>query len=541
LQKDRADRYQSAAEVLIDLETVQRGNLLAVPINEYLNIRYAALAAMVLLAVVVGTFIYRAWKRPEHTLAVMSINCEEGVDPDPCSVINKGLQRTLLRRTGLRVATSDKFAGMFRANTATPERAALDSDADIVMFGRLARGEPDMVLTIIVQRVRDGQRLFEKSYPVKSGNLSLLGQRITLETAFQLQLPTDEDDQTLLELIAANDNRTPQAYNLYLQGRKKWSLRDHDSLKEAIDDFLKATELDPAYAEAYAGIADCYVLLSTPANGSLALPIKEAIAKADWAAKQALKYGDQLAESHNAYGSVLWKGDWDWEGAEKEFKKAIALDPDYEPAHLNYSQMLSVAGRNQEAVKESELAMNQDPFSGAAVMNNCRTLYAARQFDQADACLNKLAVDLPNYMGGKYLHGIVYNAQGRYAEATQIFEEIYARDRAYGGALLGYTYGIAGRRADAERVLNEMREYQHDHYLADQELAIIYMGMGDLDDAFPLFRKAVEDGFPPSQAIFFSPSFDRLRADPRFAELAKHAKQPLFVPAGGSPSSTALR
>lgn len=541
LQKDRADRYQSAAELLIDLENAQRGKLLTAPINRYVNVRYATLAALALLVIVVATFIYRAWRRPEHTLAVMSIPCEDGIDPDQCSAITKGLQRTMSRRPGLLVASSSNFAGIFGPNAATPEKAARDLDADLIMFGKVGQGETKPVLTIIVQRVSDGERLIERPYPLNGGNPSLLGQRVALEATFQLQLPTDEDDKTLLDLLAANDNHSPQAYSFYLKGRKEWSLRDHDNLKAAIDDFLKATELDPAYAEAYAGLADCYVLLSTPANGSFATPTADAMVKAKWAAKEALKYGENLAEAHSAYAAVLWKGDWDWEGAEKEFKKAIALAPDYEPAHLNYSIVLSHIGRTQEALKESELAMTKDPTSGAAVMNYCRTQYQARQFDQADACLNKLALERPNYSGGKYLHGIVYNALGRIPEATQIFEEIYARDKAYGGALLGYTYGIAGRRADAERVLNEMRQLQKERYLADQELAVIYMGMGDLDNAFPLFQKALEDGFPPSQALFFSPSFDRLRADPRFPDLLKHAKQPVIALAGGSSSSASLR
>jgi tetratricopeptide (TPR) repeat protein/predicted Ser/Thr protein kinase len=539
LQKDVGLRYAVAGELLADLKALRavRARKLA---NAWRPATKIMLAAALLL-IVIGGFIYRAWGRPEHTLAVMSINCVDGIDPDQCRTITQSLRRTFLRRTGVRVAATDNFAGIVGANATTPEKAARELDADLVLFGKVVRGESGPVLKIVVQRARDGQRLFDKPYTVKSDNLALLGQRVTIETALQLQLPTDEDDKNLLDLIAANDNHSPQVYNLYLSGRKKWSLRDGDNLKAAIDDFLQATELDPAYAEAYAGLADCYVLLSTPANGMLAMPTRDAMAKADWAAKQALKYGDHLAESHNAYGSVLWKRDWDWEAAEREFKKAIALDPDYEPAHVNYSIMLSVTGRSLEALTESELAMNQDPFSGAAIMNHCRTLYQARQLQQADTCLNNLAALRPNYGGAKYMHGIVYNALGRIPEATQIFEEIYAKDKAYGGAALGYTYGIAGRRADAERILSEMQQLQKERYLADQELAVIYMGMGDLDNAFPLFQKALEDGFPPSQAIFFSPSFDRLRADPRFPELLKHAKQPVSVPAVAAPSGASLK
>jgi tetratricopeptide (TPR) repeat protein len=170
--------------------------------------------------------------------------------------------------------------------------------------------------------------------------------------------------------------------------------------------------------------------------------------------------------------------------------------------------------------------VNQDPFSGAAIMNHCRIQYYARQFAQANACLDRLAAEQPNYASGKYMHGIVYIALGRLQDATQIFEEIYGNDKRKGGAMLGFTYGLANRRVDAERVLNEMQEYQKQNYLPDQELGIIYLGLDDLDHALPLLRKAVEEKFPPAQALFYAPMFDRLRLDPRFATLAKEVRLP---------------
>jgi len=535
LQKDSANRYQSAPELLIDLESVQKGTALPVPIHRYLNVRFAAIAAMVLLVSVVATFIYRAWRSPEQTLALMSINCEEGIDPKRCQDLTDGLLRNLLRRTGLRVVGTSEVPALFGPNATSPEKAGRDLNADMVMFGRVGRGEQSAIFTVVVERLTDGRRVFERSYPLDPNRISLLQQRISLEAAFGLQLPTNEDDKALLELIAANDNRNPEAYKLYLQGRKKWTLRDGENIKEAIEDFRRATELDPEYAEAYAGLADSYVLMCTPAYRSLTMTPRDAITRADWAAKQALKYGNNLAEAHNAYGSVRFKGDWDWENAEKEFQKAISLNPDYQPAHLNYSELLQISGRVNEALRESQLAVNQDPFSGAAIMNHCRAQYVARQFEEANACLDRLAAERPDYAGGKYMHGIVYDALGRIPEATQIFEEIYAQDKGHGGAMLGYTYGIAGRRPDAERILNEMLEYQKQHYLSDQELGIIYLGMNDLDRAFPLLRNAVEERFPPAQAVFFSPTFERLRADSRFPELAKDVRLP--VPAAATPSA----
>jgi eukaryotic-like serine/threonine-protein kinase len=541
LRKDRAERYQSAAELLIDLDNLQKGVALPARFDSYLNLRFAALAAVLLLVLFIGTSLYRNWSTSGHTLAVLPIVCDEVTVPQEClgSSLTEGLVKTLSRRNGLRVTPSQTAPSLFGPQAASPQKVGRSLDADLVMFGRISRGEQGLILTIRVERVTDSVRVWERSYPLKPEKISTLQQRVSLETAVELQLPTNEDDKALYELIAADENHSTDAYKLYLQGRKDWSLRDGEDIKSAIDKFRRATELDASFAEAYSGLADCYVLLTTVAFGSLAGP--GAMPRAKWAAKQALIFGDNLAESHNSYGAVLMKGDWDWENAEKEFKRAIALNPDYQPAHLNYANLLAVTGRMQEALKESELAMNQDPFSGTAIMNYCRTQYQARQFDQANACLDRLAADQPNLAGGKYMHGIVYIALGRLQEATQIYEEVYSRDKGYGGAMLGYVYGLAGRRAEAERILNEMQEYKKDHYLPDQELGIIYLGLNDMDHAFPLLRKSVEEKFPPAQAFFFSPSFDRLRSDPRFPELAKEVRLPFQPPAPSAAVSNSGR
>jgi len=527
LHKERAERYQSAVELLIDLENIQKGIALPPKVHRYLTLRSAALAAVVLLTFGVAAYLYSSLRASGHTLAVTPITCEEGVDPKPCVTVTEELVNTLSRRSGLRVMRSERPPSLFGPNAASPQKIGKDLDADFVMYGKVGRGEQGHILTIRVVRVSDGFPIWERGYPFEPEQVSMLHRQISLETAIELQLPTNEDDKELLELIAAKNDHRPDAYSLYLQGRRNWALRDGENIKKAIDDFRRATELDPSYAEAYAGLADCYVLMTTVAFGSLAGP--DAMTRAKWAAKQALTFGPNLAESHNAYGSVLLKGDWDWENAEKEFQKAIALNPEYQPAHFNYAALLRVTGRFQEALRESQIALNHDPFSGAAIMNQCRALYDARQFEQADACLNQLAVDRPDYAGGKYMHGIVYDAMGRTQEATQIFEEIYAKDKAFGGAVLGYTYGISGRRAEAERILNEMLQYQKEHYLPDHEIGIIYLGMDDFEHAIPLLRKAVEDKFPPAQAFFYSPTFERLRKDPKFPELMKLAKLPMHV------------
>ncbi len=531
LSKDRDERYQSAAELLMDLDNLQKGIALPTRVSTYLNVRNAALAASLLLMFVVVAFIYQAWAKADHTLAVLPIACEGGEPATQClgPALTENLVRTLSRRRGLRVTTSHVTPSFFGPQAASPQKVGHDLNADAVLFGKIRRGENGLILTTRLENVKDGSRIAEENYPLNPDKLSLLEQQVSLETALILQLPMSEEDRNLFSALAAQQNRSGEAIELYLRGRVYWTKRDGENIQKAIDNFMQATEKDPLYAKAYSGLADSYVLMNTVAYGSLAT--KDAMRKAEWAAKQALKLDDKLAEAHNSYAAVLMKGHWDWENAEKEFKRAIALNPDYSPAHWGYSNLLATTGRSRESIAESEIAMNQEPFSAPAIMNYCRTQYLAHQIDQASLCLDQLAKEQPNYSSGKYVRGVVYLQQGRIQEAIQIFEEFYARDKALGGAMLGFSYGIAKRRADAERILGEMQEFQKQRYLPDQELAIIYLGLDDLDHAFPLLRKAAQDKFPPAQSIFVDPMFDRYRSDRRFTELAREVRLPVRPPA----------
>lgn len=528
LKKDRAERYQSAAELLIDLDDVQKGVAFTPQVNPYVNVRVAALAAMVLLAIVVTVFVYLAWGSSRQTLAVLPITCDEATVKTQClgPALTEGLVNTLGRRNGLRISPSQTVTlSFFGPEASSPQKVGREMNADIVMFGKISRGEKGLMLTWRMERVKDGVKIAEESQLVNPDKLPVLAQWISLNTAMLLKLPMNDEDKVLLSALAPQHNQSPEAVELYVRGRDVWHTRDGENILRAVDYFEQATKKDPMFAKAYAGLADCYVEMTTVRYR--ALGVTDAMFKAEWAAKRAVSLDDNLAEAHSAYAMVLMKARWDWENAEKEFKRAIALSPDYSPAHLGYSSLLRFNGRMVEALAESKTAMNLEPFSGPAILNHCKAKYFARQFDQADVCLSDLAKEQPDFENGKYMHGIVYIAQGRIQEATQVFERIYANKRVLGGAMLGFVYGISNRRADAQRVLAEMRALPAKDNIPPQEFAIIYFGLDDLDQAFPLLRKATEEKFPSTQAVFIDPMYDRYRSDPRFVQLAREAKLPL--------------
>jgi eukaryotic-like serine/threonine-protein kinase len=529
LQKDRMDRYQSAAELLIDLDNIHKGFVL--PAHPYLNVRNAALAALALLVLVVGVYVYSTWSNVQ-TLAVLPFTCE-GVPEGQCvgTALTEGLVNEFKQRHGLRVARSYVTPSLFGEQAATPQRLGEELNADLVMFGQITRGPKGLMLTTRLENVHDGSRIGEIDRLLSPDKLAWLEQLITLETAAQLKLPMSDEEQRVFSVLATHENVKLDAALLYAQGKAYWEKRDGENIQKAIERFNQATDIDPSMAQAWAGLADCYVQMNTVMYGQLAS--KDSMEKAQRAAAKAIELGSDLPEAHAAFATVLMKRDWDWDRAEVEFKKAIALFPDYAPAHLGYSTLLAHSGRMEEALSESKLAKQFDPFSPAVAMNHCRILYYERQLDAADACLNEIQKEHPDYTSGKYLRGVVYLAQGKTPEATKIFEEFYVKDKALGGAMLGYVYGITDRRAEAQRVLNEMLELKKEREaqqrdLPPQELAFIYLGLDDLDNAFRMLQKSADEKYPPLQGIFIGPLFDRYRYDPRFVALARQAKLPLY-------------
>jgi serine/threonine-protein kinase len=236
-----------------------------------------------------------------------------------------------------------------------------------------------------------------------------------------------------------------------------------------------------------------------------------------------LELDPNLAEAHTSLGIVNLKYFWNWVEAEKEFKLAIGLKPDYFHAHYGYSMLLTVLGRHEESIAEGQLAKDLDPFSPAATLNYCRTLYFARRFDESRPCFDKLVSEQPAYTPAQYSRALFYLRDGMYPEALSIFERIYSSDPRFAGAFVGYTYGVLGRTKDAERVLDEMQQLPN---LAPQEFAFIYLGLGNTDQAIDLLQRSAEQRYAPFPFLATDPLFPKLQSDPRFVALIKRYNLP---------------
>jgi serine/threonine protein kinase/tetratricopeptide (TPR) repeat protein len=525
LEKKPEERYQSASDLLLDLERCEKVATWREPLRNYLTMRAAATLTLLLLLVVVGIFIYFQLSRLK-SVAVLPIS--DASSDQILAYLGDGLTESITSKLSglskLRVKPSTLVSG-YKGPDIDPLKVGRDLGVDAVLLGRISGGKELPVLKVTLISTASGSILWEAQYAIDLEQVFSIETDISKAVAAKLEFRSGEDQN---RISTTSDGQKPEARREYWLGRYFWRNRDNNNtLLAAIEHFNAAIKLDPAYARAYAGLADCYAFGNVVAFGQM--NTKEAMTRAERAAKDALELDETLPEAHTSLGIVNLKYYWNWQEAERQFKRAIELDPDYAPAHDGYSSLLVITGRQSEAIGQSQIAKDLDPFSPPTALSVCKALYFARRSDQAIICFDKLVQDHPDYSGGRYSRGLMYLQQGRYAEALAIFEELYKRDKRFAGGPLGYTYGVAGRSSDAERILAEMQALSKSTNLPPQEIALIYLGLGDLDNALTLLEQGAEQHFAPFATLGIDPLFDKLHSNPRFVHLMQRYNLPLYT------------
>ena len=520
LKKDRGERYQSATEILLDLDKLDRGITVRPKWSAVLlNLRAGTLLALLLLAVVGVAIVYPRWTAKAHSVAVLPITCE-GIPAEAClgAGITQGLVARLSRRSDLAIKAAGVTSSINGTNAVSPLTIGRQLEVEAVLSGKILKRGDSLVLQTRLESVSDGSMLSEHEYLLPSPAVPLL-EELSLKQAFYPDAPLTDDDKRSYAMLATMQNRNPEAVELYLRGLHYWNKRDRDNIKKAIELFDQAIERDPVYALAYSGLANCYVVMSSVAYGKLST--KDAMERAAAAAKKALEIEPNLAEAHTSLGIVQMKYDWKWREAEKSFKRAIDLKPDYAAAHYWYSSLLGTMGRVQESVIESERAKGLDPLSPLFTTNLGRAYYRARDYDKAINYLNEVLAEKPNNTSARYVLAHAYFQKGMYLESIELLEKISATNKWLAAAPLGYAYAKVGRSDDARRILEEMEALPPSENLPAQERAIVYIGLGEKDAAFFWLEKSYEDRFASIIALTTDPIFDSLRSDSRFALLAR--------------------
>jgi len=322
--------------------------------------------------------------------------------------------------------------------------------------------------------------------------------------------------------LTVRHTENAEAHRAYLQGRFWWNKRTKEGFRKAIEYFDKAIRIDPTYALAYAGKADCYCLMVL-----LDSPPKECIPKAREAAEQALAANGTLAEAHASLGWIKWVYDWDWPGAERSFKRAIELNPRYPTAHNWYAGFLAAMGRDTEAIEQMTRAHQLDP--GSLIINrDLGVIYSfTGQIDRAIGQLRKTIQMDPRFAPAHAHLGRVYIDAGMYAEAIAELETaVDLTGHVTHGGMLGHAYARVGRRDDAARELEILTEFAKQGNCPAFKFAVIHAGLDDKEQAFEWLEKAYENREFAMAILSVGQGFNSLRDDPRFDDLLRRIGLP---------------
>ena len=315
-----------------------------------------------------------------------------------------------------------------------------------------------------------------------------------------------------------------EANEAYLRGRYFWNQFTPEGYRKAITYFQQAIERDSNFAEAYSGLADSYNFLVVTDS----IPTSEGHPKALEAARRAVALGANLAEAHTSLGSAISRTEWDWAGAEYEFKRAIALNPSYSMAHRLYAANLSSTRHHREALQHINEAMRLDPLSLPNNAEVIRTLYYARDYDRAIEQSQKAMQLDPNYARTHFWLGRVYSQKGRHREAIMASDKILETmpDSNLGLTEMAYALAAAGRQTEARKILRRLEERSKLAFVPAYNLAIIHIALNEEKVAMRYMQQAFEQHDWALVVFAVEPRLDPLRRDPRFQEISARLKLP---------------
>jgi serine/threonine-protein kinase len=558
LHKEREERYQVIKDLLIDLKSLRDELAFAAKLErsvppdvssgavasgtggqtvrtdrvgaahptsstEYLisgikqHKRGAALVlAALAVAVAAATYFYslRGGGATINSMAVLPF-VNAGADPDTeylSDGITESLINSLSQLPNLRMIARTS-AQRYKGRETDPQTVARELGVEAVLTGRVVRRGDSLSISAELVDARDNSHIWGEQYNRRISDVLVVQQEILREIAEKLRGPLTGEER---RRVTRNYTENVEAYRLYSLGRYYWNKRTSDGFKKAIQNFEQAIAIDPDYALAYAGLGDSYILMGYFG----ALPMKEAMPKAKQAATRALEIDASIADAHASLANIAAWYEWDTAASEREFRKAIEINPNYPTAHHWYGLFLAATRRFDEAVQELKTAQSLDPTSLIINSDLGYTYYLARRYDDAiEQCSRTLEMD-GNFELAHYEAGLAYVEKGNYDQALAEFGNATSLDnKPQALAMIGYTYARAGKRREAERTLAELETLARQRFIPPNEMAIINAALGDNDKALSFLEKDYELRSSNVFEIGVDPRMDSLRSDPRFRAL----------------------
>jgi len=557
LEKDRKLRYQSAADLRADLARLKRDtdssrsavasapasadSSKSVPSVEsdassdsviaaglakrHKKKLLAAVSVIAVLLVVAGYASYRVLAPSAGGAAIDSIAVlpfeNVGGNPDTeylSDGITENLINSLSQLSRLRVVPRTT-AFHYKGQKADPEKIGKELNVSAIVTGRVTQRGDSFVVSVELTDVARQSQLWGEQYTQKMADVLAVQEKMSRAITEKLRLQLSSSEQ---QKLTKKQTESAEAYELYLKARYHSAKLTEDGIKKGFEYLRQAIEKDPTYALAYAGLADSY--LDTV---DLTLPSREAWPKAKESAEKALQLDPSLASARAILGAVKFMHDLDWAGAEAELKEAIRLQPDHVRAHSIYSWHLVCVGRNSEAREEARRAQTIDPLSVEAISWGGVVSYYARQYDEAiEQEKRALEID-PNYWIAHYTLGWIYLQKGQTREAVAALQkasELSGFAMAIGP--LGYAQAKAGNRAEAMKLLGELKERSKTGLVPPYDMALLYFGLGDKDQGFVWLEKALEARSWWMPFIKADPGMDPLRSDLRFQAIVRRMNFP---------------
>jgi tetratricopeptide (TPR) repeat protein len=407
----------------------------------------------------------------------------------------------------------------YKASDGDPRQAGRDLKVGAVLTGRISQRGDILIIGAELVDVARGTQLWGEQYNRQMADVFSIQEEISRAIADKLRPRLTGDEE---KRLTRRHTENTQAYQLYLKGRYHWNKRTQEGFRKGFEYFQQALEKDPNYALAYVGLADSYAL------GAVPLPRKESIPRAKAAAMKALEIDDTLSEAHTSLAYAKHRFDWDWTGAEREFQRAIELNPNYATAHQWYAFYLSTMGRHEEAITQIQRAQEVDPLS--LIMNTAmgRILHFARRYDQAIEQYRKTLEMDPNFAPGHLDLGATYDAMGMHDEAiAEYLEGNTLRGRNQEElAALEEAYSASGKRGYWQKQLDLLKEKAKRQYVSPFSIALAYIQLGEKDQAFAWLEKTYEERGGVLTFLRAETVFDPLRGDPRFQDLVRRVGLP---------------
>jgi len=484
--------------------------------------RWSAVLGVLTLAVVAAAFVY--FTRSGEAIDSVAVMPFVNVSGDPnTEYLSEGISDSIINSLSqlpnLKKVIALNSVLRYKGKQTDPQVVGRELNVRAVLMGRLVQQGDNLSISTELVDVRDNRRLWGQQYSRKLADITAVQTEIAQEISERLRLRlTGEEKKRLTKRYT----QSGEAYQLYLMGRYYRRRQTKEGLGKSIEYFEQATKKDPSYAPAYAELGETYRNL---AWGGFLAP-KEARQREEWAALKALQIDDALAEAHVLMANIK-EIDLDWSGAEEEYKRALELDPNSVRAHQTYAWHLEMVGRLDEAMPHLKRAQELDPLELSVNLDIGSALYFSRQYDRAIEQFQKTIEMDPNFVPAHVGLVQTYQAKGMYEEAIAERKKADALGQAPGSrarAQLAYAYAVAGKRDEAQKILIDLKELSKQRDVSPFDFALIYMGLGEKDQAFEWLNKTFDENPYRISFLKVNPRFDSLRSDPRFTDLLRRMK-----------------